>query len=129
MTLARLRNPLAFLTPVQSTCNYVTLFLRNTASSLSEQLISGTALRINVVVVDDVPGGEGTASSRPYTAPSTNATDEHGPLHANPYPYTASPGQPRECAAGNEPYADSAQIGNPSAPLPDHTETTKRSLK
>ena len=31
-----LRSPLAFLTPVQSTCNYATLFLRNVGSVLSE---------------------------------------------------------------------------------------------
>jgi phospholipid/cholesterol/gamma-HCH transport system substrate-binding protein len=129
LTLSRLKAPLAFLTPVQTTCNYLTLFLRNTASSLSEKILSGTALRINTVVIDDVPGGEGTPSSKPYLTPASGANPEHGALHANPYPYTASPGQPDECAAGNEPYTNTATIGNPPGPLSAHTETTKRSLK
>ncbi len=129
LTLDRLRSPLAFLTPAQSTCNYVTLFLRNTASALSEKIGSGTALRVLTVVIDDVAGGEGTPSSRPYTTPAPNSVVEHGPLHSNPYPYTASPGQPAECAAGNEPYANTSLIGNPSGSLPDHTETTKRSVR
>jgi hypothetical protein len=35
-------------------------------------------------------------------------------LHVNPYPNTASPGQPRECEAGREPYAQGqVVIGNP----------------
>jgi ABC-type transporter Mla subunit MlaD len=130
LTLAHLRNPLAFLTPVQSTCNYVTLFLRNTSSAVSEKVLTGTTLRFFSVIVDDVPGGEGTPSSRPYTTPGTSSQyNEHGPLHSNPYPYTASPGQPAECAAGNEPYANVSLIGNPPGNLPSHTETTKRSLK
>ncbi len=33
-TLQSLRSPLAFLTPAQSTCNYVSLFLRNIGSTL-----------------------------------------------------------------------------------------------
>ena len=41
LTASSLRSPLAFLTPVQSSCNYVTLFLRNTSSLLSDPV--GTA--------------------------------------------------------------------------------------
>ena len=36
LTAQSLRSPLAYLTPVQSTCNYVTLFLRNISSTLSD---------------------------------------------------------------------------------------------
>ena len=50
LTASSLRSPLAFLTPAQSSCNYVTLFLRNIASSLSDDVITGTALRFNLVV-------------------------------------------------------------------------------
>ncbi len=97
---------------------------------MSEKVITGTTLRFFSVIIDDVPGGEGTPSSQPYTTPGTNSQyNEHGPLHSNPYPYTASPGQPAECAAGNEPYANTSLIGNPPGTLPAHTETTKRSLK
>jgi ABC-type transporter Mla subunit MlaD len=130
LTAKSLRSPLAFLTPVQSTCNYVTLFLRNIGSTLSEKFGNGTALRFNVVVIDDVPGGEGTPSSRPYTKPVSASTPgnngESGPLHVNPYPYTASPGQPNECAAGNEPYVAGSLIGNPPGNLGTNTEKTTR---
>jgi hypothetical protein len=128
LTASSLRSPLAFLTPVQASCNYVTLFLRNVASLLSENVVTGNALRFSPIAIDDVVGGESVPSQRPYTTPDTNPSDEHGPLHVNPYPNTASPGQPRECAAGNEPYSGtSAVIGNPPGNLGLHTETTKRS--
>jgi virulence factor Mce-like protein len=108
-----LRPPLAFLTPVQSSCNYVTLFLRNVGSLLSENTTSGTSLRFSLVAIDDVLGGESVPSQRPYTTPQTVPTSEHGPLHVNPYPNTDSPGQTPECEAGNEPYSGvAADIGN-----------------
>jgi len=108
-----LRSPLAFLTPVQSSCNYVSLFLRNIASVLSENTTSGTSLRFSLVAIDDVLGGESVPSQRPYTTPQTNPTVEHGPLHVNPYPNTDSPGQTAECEAGNESYSGAAaDIGN-----------------
>jgi ABC-type transporter Mla subunit MlaD len=130
LTLQSLRSPLAFLTPVQSTCNYVSLFLRNTGSLLSEKFGNGTALRFNVVVIDDVLGGEAVPSQKPYITPvpagSPGDNGESGPLHVNPYPNTASPGQPHECAAGNEPYTSSAVIGNPPGNLGTRTEKTTR---
>ena len=67
LTLKSLKSPLAFLTPAQSTCNYVSLFLRNTGSLLAERFGNGTALRFNVVVIDDVLGGEAVPSQKPYT--------------------------------------------------------------
>ena len=113
LTASSLRPPLAFLTPVQSSCNYVTLFLRNAASLLSESTTSGTSLRFSLVAIDDVLGGEGVPSSRPYTTPVSTSTAEHGPLHVDPYPNTDSPGQTAECEAGNEPYSGAAaDIGN-----------------
>jgi ABC-type transporter Mla subunit MlaD len=122
-----LQSPLAFLTPVQAPCNYVTLFLRNIASTLSDPVASGTTLRFVIVAIDDVLGGEAVPSQRVFTAPTTDLTAQHGPLHANPYPNTASPGQPAECAAGNEPYSPSqAVIGNPPGSLGLSTEQTTR---
>jgi len=132
LTAKSLRAPLAFLTPVQSSCNYVTLFLRNIASTLSENVITGTALRFNLVVIDDLLGSEAVPSSRLYTTPFTGAvgTGERGPLHANAYPNTDSPGQTPECAAGNEPYSGAhALIGNPPGNVGLQTEQTKRSAK
>ena len=48
-------------------------------------------------------------------------------LHTNPYPNTASPGQPKECEAGNEPFLVGKQvIGNVPGTQSATTEKTKR---
>jgi phospholipid/cholesterol/gamma-HCH transport system substrate-binding protein len=128
LTASDLKSPLAFLTPVQATCNYVTLFLRNTGSLLSDPVSTGTRLRFNLVVIDDVLGGEAVPSQKPYLIPDTNPADSHGPLHVDPYPNTDSPGQTPECSAGNEPFsAAQAVIGNPPGNVGIKTETTSRS--
>ena len=44
----------------------------------------------------------------PSSAPADGNTP-HNHLHANPYPNTSSPGQTKECEAGNERFA---QIGS-----------------
>ncbi|HTU87484.1 MAG TPA: MlaD family protein [Solirubrobacteraceae bacterium] len=125
LTASSLRSPLAFLTPVQASCNYVTLFLRNLANVLSESTTSGTSLRFSLVAIDDVLGGESNPSSQPYTTPVTDPTAEHGPLHVDPYPNTDSPGELAECAAGNEPYSGAAAaIGNPAGNVGLKTEST-----
>jgi ABC-type transporter Mla subunit MlaD len=125
LTLSRLGPPLAFLTPVQSSCNYVTLFLRNTSSLLSEHVSQGTLLRFVQVAITDSPGFESGPSSRPSTGPAGSAS---GPLHVDPYPNTDSPRQTAECSAGKEPYAAGhAVIGNPAGNVGLATEQTKRS--
>jgi ABC-type transporter Mla subunit MlaD len=130
LTANRLRSPLAFLAPVQARCNYITLSLRNFSSLLADPVATGTRFRFNAVAIDDVPGEESVPSQHPYVTPDTNPADSHGPLHVNPYPNTASPGQPSECAAGNEPYsATHAVIGNPPGNLAAKTETTTRKTK
>jgi phospholipid/cholesterol/gamma-HCH transport system substrate-binding protein len=126
LTASSLRSPLQFLAPVQSTCNYITLSLRNFSSLLSDPVSTGTRLRFNLVAIDDVPGAESVPSQKVYTTPDTNPADSHGPLHVDPYPNTASPGQTRECSAGKEPYsAAAAAIGNPPGNVGVKTETTK----
>ena len=113
---------LAFLTPAQTVCNYATLFFRNTASLLSEGDTNGTWQRFIVVIAPDGPNNEGGPSSRPANGPSPA---NH--LHTNPYPNTASPGQPRECEAGNEPYiAGRTVIGNVPGTQRAATEKTTR---
>jgi virulence factor Mce-like protein len=130
LTAQSLQSPLAFLTPVQASCNYVTLFLRNTGSLLSDPVATGTRLRFNLIAIDDVLGGEAVPSQQPYLTPDTNPQDAHGPLHVDPYPNTASPGQPRECSAGNEPYSGAhAAIGNPPGNVGIKTESTSASGK
>ena len=98
-TVSLLKDPLDFIAPAQTTCNYLTLWFRNVASHLSEGDKNGTWQRFIIVATPQGPNNEGTLSSAPANGPST---DNH--LHANPYPNTAAPGQPKECEAGNEDY-------------------------
>jgi ABC-type transporter Mla subunit MlaD len=130
LTAQSLRSPLQFLAPVQSTCNYITLFLRNTASLLSDPVATGTRLRFNLVAIDDVPGEESVPSQKVYTTPNTSVSNAHGPLHVDPYPNTASPGEVDECSAGNETYSGAAPLlGNPPGNVGTKTEVTKRSIR
>jgi virulence factor Mce-like protein len=94
-----LRPTLAFLTPAQTVCNYVTLWFRNVSSLLSEGDSNGTWQRFIIIDTPDGPNSEGGPSSRPANGPNP---ENH--LHSNQYPNTAAPGQTRECEAGNEPY-------------------------
>ena len=107
-TVSSLKPTLAFLTPAQTTCNYVTLFLRNVASLLSVGDTNGTWQRFIIIATPAGPNSETGPSSGPANGPTT---DNH--LHANPYPNTAAPGQTQECEAGNETYAaGKTVIGN-----------------
>jgi virulence factor Mce-like protein len=118
-TFQSLRPTLDFLTPVQTTCNYVTLWLRNVASLLSVGDANGTWQRFIQVATPTGPNNEGGPSSAPANDPNNAANH----LHANPYPNTASPGQTRECEAGNEPYlAGKTVIGNTPGNQGTHTE-------
>jgi virulence factor Mce-like protein len=116
-TLERLRTALVsltptldFLAPLQLRCNYVSLWLRNANSTVSEGDNTGTWFRTLVV------GGvnEFTAAARPAST-----------LHTNPYPHTAAPGQGDECEAGNEPYLDGQRIGNVPGDQGSKTESTE----
>jgi virulence factor Mce-like protein len=99
--VVRTLNPtLQHLAPVQLQCNYVTLWFRNVSSLLSEGDRNGTWQRFIIIATPQGPNNEGGPSSAPANGPTV---DNH--LHTNPYPNTASPGQPKECEAGNEPYA------------------------
>ena len=100
---------IAFLTPAQTVCNYVSLFFRNISSLLSVGDNHGTTQRFIIVAMPSGPNNEGTPASAPANGPNRDNF-----LHINPYPFTSSPGQPHECEAGNEPYVPGRQvIGNP----------------
>jgi ABC-type transporter Mla subunit MlaD len=123
LTLGHLRQPLAYLAPVQSSCNYVTLFLRNISSLLSEHVTQGTFLRFVPIAI--APGAD-SQSGPSSKLSAAKAGSDSGPLNSNPYPYTDSPGQPASCAAGNETYSGKKLvIGNPSSKLTLRTEKTK----
>jgi len=122
-------NPLvSFVTPAQVTCNYVGLWFRNLASTLSEGGTNGQTLRVSVVAapggqpvpnqpnIDNTllaPNNEGSPSSAPANGPSGPGYDASNFLHSNPFPYTAAPGQPKMCEAANEKFiAGKTVIGN-----------------
>ena len=63
----------------------------------------------------DAPGPE--QRGRPVDRARRTGPTEDNHLHTNPYPNTASPGQPRECEAGNEPFiAGRTVLGNVRGP-------------
>jgi phospholipid/cholesterol/gamma-HCH transport system substrate-binding protein len=99
---------LAFVAPAQSVCNYASLLFRNVTSSLSIGDGISNSQRFIVLNAPSAPNSEFGPSSAP-----ANGGDSVNFLHFNPYPNTASPGQERECEAGNEPYlAGQTVIGN-----------------
>jgi MlaD protein len=103
-----LRPTLRFLTPLQTTCNYATLFFRNAASVLSDGDANGTWQRFVIIPTPEGRNNEGGPASAPADGPTI---ENH--LHTNPYPNTAAPGQTRECEAGNERYVvGETLIGN-----------------
>jgi virulence factor Mce-like protein len=114
----------AHLTPVQTVCNYATLWFRNVSSLLSVGDVNGTTQRFIIIATPQGPNNEGGPSSAPANGGVPGKQDNY--LHTNPYPNTASPGQPKECEAGNEPFAVGKQvIGNTPGTQPAKTETTK----
>jgi virulence factor Mce-like protein len=107
-TLEALKPPLDYLAPAQLQCNYITLWFRNVSSLLSEGDVHGTWQRFIIIATPQGPNNEGGPSSAPANGPTS---DNY--LHSNPYPNTASPGQPKECESGNEPFlAGRKVIGN-----------------
>lgn len=113
---------LRFITPAQSVCNYATLLLRNTQSQFQLGDDLGTWQRFLLFQTPQGPNNEGTPSS----APANGGGDAGNFLHVNPYPNTASPGQTRECEAGNEPYLQGQQvIGN----VPGNQGTTTEKVR
>ena len=99
---------LRFVAPLQVQCNYIGVYLRNIASTVSEGDSAGNWLRTLVVV------NQGQMKYRPDPAPD---------LHANPYPYT---GQNGICETGNEPYKQGQVIGHAPGANATYTEDLGR---
>ena len=130
-TATTLQEPIHFIAPAQTTCNYLSLFFRNLQGSFSEGDSIGTFLRFGILGLPQNPNSEAGPASAPANGPAANRLREplHDDsfLHSNPYPNTAAPGQPNECEAGNEKYLPGQQmIGNHPAQQPAKTEPTKR---
>ena len=138
---AQLGSPLvAGLAPMQVTCNYLTLAFRNVASIFAENIGVGTLARVLTVLSPGGVNAEGFPSAAPASGPSIDReatpipgqlgkliNDNH--LHYNPYPNVAGPGQPHECEAGNETYAEGKTvIGNAPGNAGTTHEATTREL-
>jgi virulence factor Mce-like protein len=103
-----LEPPLRFIAPSQTTCNYITLAIKNLANSNSEGNSQGNWLNF---IAGEPPEGPNSEAG-PASAPA-NGPDLANHLHFNPFPNTDSPGQSRSCEAGNEKYVrGQTVIGN-----------------
>jgi ABC-type transporter Mla subunit MlaD len=112
--------PLAnFVTPAQNVCNYLALLLRNVQEVASTGNAQGKWVRAISILPPVGENAEGGPAAAPAQGGAPLAPYPENPgnfLHANPYPWTASPGQPRVCAAGNEIYSPrQLVIGNDDA--------------
>jgi ABC-type transporter Mla subunit MlaD len=121
------------IAPTQAYCNYVTLTFRNIANMFSENIGVGTLARAGIVLSPNGPNAEGFPASQPASGPSIEKNNggqlvNNDHLHANPYPNTAGPGQPRTCEAGNESYIPGQTItGNvPASSNAGNREITSR---
>ena len=123
LTFAALQPLVSDLAPAQTTCNDVALFARNLGSLFKEGIATGTMVRAGGVVVGVQNQNERGPAQHIFTGPVAKAM---GPLHANPYPDTASPGQRHVCEAGHEPYVyNKPVIGNaPGVPSARTEEAT-----
>jgi virulence factor Mce-like protein len=116
---------IAYLTPVQTVCNYATLYFRNVSNLLSVGDSNGTSQRFIIIATPQGPNNEGSPASAPANGGVPGKQDNY--LHTNPYPNTASPGQPRECEAGKESFPVGQQVlGNVPGNQGATTEETKR---
>ncbi len=114
-----------FIAPAQTTCNYLSIAFRNLANASSED--NGLGAWINAIGFQppEGPNNEGGQASAPANGGSADRLNH---LHSNPYPNTASPGQPKECEAGNEDFENGVtRIGN--TPGNDGIKTTGQTKK
>lgn len=122
-TADSLKEPVDFLTPVQTRCNYAALSMRNLSSVFGEHISTGTTVRVSPVVIGVSRNNERGPSNQVFRGKAIKAV---GPTHTNPYPNTRSPGQPKECEAGSEPYlTDQAVLGNVPGTQQATTEAAK----
>jgi ABC-type transporter Mla subunit MlaD len=123
-----LQPAIKFIGPAQTTCNYLTLAFQNLASASGEDNGLGSWFNVIAFQPPTGPNSEGGPASAPANSPDLTKGLPLNHLHSNPYPNTASPGQPKECEAGNERYeVGVTRIGN--TPRNDGTQTAGQSKK
>lgn len=137
-TARQLGPTVAYIEPAQTRCNYLALFFRNLENSLSESDRVGTMLRVLAITLPQLPNSEAGPSSAPADGPAPSQIKHLTPverslvldsfLHSDPYPYTAAPGQPDECEAGNEKYVPGRTVIGAAPVNMDGTEQTERVL-
>jgi virulence factor Mce-like protein len=126
----------AYIEPAQTSCNYLALFFRNLGNSLSESDQVGTMLGVTALALPQLPNSEAGPSSAPANGPPatvpagslTYGSVDDSFLHSDPYPHTAAPGQPDQCAAGNEQYVSGRQVIGTAPLTGSRTQQTKRVL-
>jgi virulence factor Mce-like protein len=96
-----LKPSLTFITPAQTTCNYLTLTFRQLSNSSSVGNTNGNWLNFLSFAPPEGPNSESGQASAPANG---GPTEPENHLHFNPFPNTAAPGQPNGCEAGNEKY-------------------------
>jgi ABC-type transporter Mla subunit MlaD len=113
-TVKALDPTLAYLTPAQTVCNYIGLFMRNASFLAAEGDSNGTWWRFIPIITPQGPNNETGPSSAPSNGGGPDQVNSsRNFVHANMYPNTAGPGQTRECEAANEKFAPGRQaIGN-----------------
>ena len=94
-----LKPALQFITPSQTTCNYLTLTFRQIANASSQG--NSQANWLNFIAFAPL---EGTNAESGQASAPANGPPSGSHLHFNPYPNTGAPGQPNGCEAGNEKY-------------------------
>ena len=100
-TRRHILNPtLANLRPLQTVCNYITLWFRNVSSLLSEGDANGTWQRFIIVAAPSGPEQRGRPAST--RRPTAAAERRQLPAH-QPVPEHAGARPADECEAGNEP--------------------------
>lgn len=124
-TTAQIARPtLEDLAPLQTVCNYASLFFRNAASLLSEGDANGTWQRFIIVGAPEGPNNEGGPSSS-----FANGGAPENFLHQNPYPNTPGGGRTNECEAGNENWIPGrAVIGNLPGNQGRNVDRTERAV-
>jgi hypothetical protein len=109
-----------FISPAQTTCNYLSLVFNNLASAFKEG--NGESNWLSAISFE-APSGP-NAESAPSSAPP-NGPGVKNHLHFNPYPRTAAPGQGGVCEAGNERYVPGKTIIGRSPELWGTTTTNE----
>ncbi len=105
-----LKPSLKFITPAQTTCNYLTLTFRQISNAAGVGNKYGNWLNF----VSFAPPEGANSESGQASAPA-NGPERENHLHYNPLPNTGAPGQPNGCEAGNEKYIPGKTvIGNAS---------------